>query len=121
MSDKTALQKILEKGVSETTSLEHAVQILFLNEATKGKPLANEAAAELADLMASMEIYHATLRKTEIELARKDAALEAARKLVDVWRVYPEALDRDGLVMAGTYETCSAQLELALAASREQG
>lgn len=40
------LQKILDIE-SDTTPLEHAIQILFLSEVTEGKPLTEEAAAEL--------------------------------------------------------------------------
>ena len=84
----SALDELLEKGVAETTSLEHAIQVLYLNEATKGKPLANEAATELSALRAAVD----ALRKiaagnpadvggwlTDVEMA--EIAREALRPL----------------------------------------
>jgi hypothetical protein len=67
------LDELMEMGVDETTSLEHAVLILYLNEETNGKPLANEAAAELARL----------------------EAIEAAAREVSVkFRGYSQSMDR---------------------------
>ncbi len=58
----SALDKLKNKGVDETTSLEHAVLILFLSEETKGKPLANEAAEELAAMREAVEAASEALK-----------------------------------------------------------
>jgi hypothetical protein len=58
----SALDELKEKGVDETTSLEHAVLILYLSEETHGKPLANEAAEELAAMQEAIEAAREALR-----------------------------------------------------------
>lgn len=88
----TALADIRAKRTRREplTAIEEIIWEYYWDYPTNRKEKAEQAAEGLASLMASLEIYHATLRKTEVQSAAKDAALAAARDGLNIVCKYSE-------------------------------